>query len=140
MCVLVTRRKAGSPFARAVRSVASCSEMMQRGRVLGIRQALEGVVKVSRNLGMRWGKEVGLLQQNFHLVSAKALEKEKQCLGFIFQAMAYLYPMPSYLGRGLQPSYPDPLPVPLQTCQPAAAETLDYTDSFFFFFYCTEYS
>lgn len=75
-----------------------------------------------------------LLQQNFHLVPAKALEKEKQSLGFVFQGMSYLYPMLSYSGRRLQPPYPDALPVPLQSCQPAAVETLDYTDFFLFFF------
>lgn len=62
------------------------------------------------------GKEVVVLQQNFHLVPAEALEKEKQSLGLIFQAICIQCPATWEEGYGpltLMPCLCLPKPVGL---------------------------
>lgn len=91
------RRKAGSPFPDAVQSIALVPHPATRqfgeaefwGSDRHLMQHLKSVEIFGNEMG---GEEVVVLQQNFHLVPTEALEKEKQSLGLIFQAICIQCP------------------------------------------------
>lgn len=124
------RRKAGSPFPDAVQSIALVPHPATRqfgeaefwGSDRHLMQHLKSVEIFGNEMG---GKRGCGAATKLPLGPYRSFGERETVFGAHFPG--YLYPMPSCLGRGLQPPYPAALSVPPQNCRPATVMPLDNT-------------